>query len=104
MPVLTYSLGNFYCGQTFPHTRTGLLVRVELTRDGSGTRIADASFTPTYIHRDDRLPGQYRVLRIARALADSTLPLPESGRRVLQSELDAVTARVENPVIPFRCR
>jgi poly-gamma-glutamate synthesis protein (capsule biosynthesis protein) len=104
MPVLTYSLGNFYCGQTFAHTRTGLLVRVVLEKDSAGTRVAAAGFTPTSICRSESLPGRYRVLPGARALADPGLPLTAADRRELQAELDAVTARVENPGIQFRNR
>jgi poly-gamma-glutamate synthesis protein (capsule biosynthesis protein) len=104
MPVLTYSLGNFYCGQTFAHTRTGLLVRVVLEKDSAGTRVAAAGFTPTSICRSESLPGRYRVLPGARALADPGLPLTAADRRELQAELDAVTTRVENPGIQFRNR
>lgn len=104
MPVLTYSLGNCYCGQTFPDTRTGLLVRIELTKDSTGTRVRDASFTPTYIFRRENLSGRYRVLPIARTLADTSLQLTASERRELQSELDAIRTRVEDPALPFLCR
>jgi hypothetical protein len=108
MPVLTYSLGNFYCGQPYQHTRTGLIVRVRLAKDSSGTRIADASFTPTYIYQSQRLPGRYRVIAIKDALAgfaagsDSTLTASDTA--YLRHELDAVTARVSNSSIPFLVR
>lgn len=108
MPVLTYSLGNFYCGQSYPNTRTGLIVDVQLARDKSGTRIVDAGFTPTYIYKSERLPGRYRVLAIREALAgfasgaDSTLTASDTAD--LRRELDAVTARVSNPSIPFQAR
>jgi poly-gamma-glutamate capsule biosynthesis protein CapA/YwtB (metallophosphatase superfamily) len=105
MPVLTYSLGNFYCGQTYPNTRTGLIVRVRLQKDSSGTRIADASFTPTYIYESPRLRGRYRVLGISAALegfaagTDSTIGAADTAR--LRRELDAITRRVADPSIPF---
>ena len=108
MPVLTYSLGNLYCGQRFPNTGTGLIVRVRLAKDSSGTRIADASFTPTFIYERELLPGRYRVLAIKDALAgfaagtDSTLTASDTAD--LRRELDAVTARVSNPSIPFLAR
>ena len=108
MPVLTYSLGNFYCGQKYPNTRTGLIVRVRLMKDASGVCIADASFTPTYIYESPRLRGRYRVIPIKDALAgfaagsDSTIAASDTAR--LRRELDAVTARVANPSIPFLIR
>ena len=108
MPVLTYSLGNFYCGQRYPNTGTGLIVHVRLVKDSSGTRIADAGFTPTFTYERGRLPGRYRVLPIKDALAgfaagtDSTLTASDTAE--LRRELDAVTARVSNPSIPFLAR
>ena len=108
MPVLTYSLGNFYCGQRYPNTGTGLIVRVRLAKDSSGVRIADAGFTPVFIYERERLPGRYRVLVIKDALAgfaagtDSTPAASDTAD--LRRELDAVTARVSNPSIPFLAR
>jgi len=108
MPILTYSLGNFYCGQRSPNTGTGLIVRVRLVKASSGVRIADASFTTTFIYERVGLPGRYRVLAIKNALAgfaagaDSTLTASDTAE--LRRELDAVTARVSNPSIPFLAR
>ena len=108
LPVLTYSLGNFYCGQKYPNTRTGLIVRVRLMKDSSGVRIADASFTPTYIYESPRLRGRYRVIPVKDLLAgfaagsDSTIVASDTV--YLRRELDAVTARVANPSIPFLAR
>jgi len=108
MPVLTYSLGNFYCGQEYPNTRTGLIVRVRLARDSSGTRIAEAGFTPTYVYRSQRLHGRYRVLAIGDALAGfaagSDSNITESDTARLRRELDAATARAAHSSVPFHVR
>jgi poly-gamma-glutamate synthesis protein (capsule biosynthesis protein) len=108
MPILTYSIGNFYCGQRFPNTRTGLIVRVRLTKDSSGVHIADAGFTPVFIYDSGRLPGRYRVLDIKAALADfasgTDSTLTASDTADLRREFNAVTARVSNPSIPFLTR
>jgi poly-gamma-glutamate capsule biosynthesis protein CapA/YwtB (metallophosphatase superfamily) len=108
LPVLTYSLGNFYCGQRFPHTRTGVVVSVRLAKDESGTRIDDAGFTPIYIYESARLRGRYRILAVKEALAGFTSGadsiLTASDTAGLRRELDEVTARVTNPSIPFHSR
>jgi poly-gamma-glutamate synthesis protein (capsule biosynthesis protein) len=108
MPVLTYSLGNFYCGQRYPDTKTGLIVLVRVAKDSSGAAIADAVFSPTFIYESERLRGRYRVLAIKEALAgfaagtDSTLT--ESDTADLRRELDAVTARALKTPFPFSAR
>jgi len=108
MPVLTYGLGNYYCGQIFPNTRTGLMVSVRLIKGARATRIAEAGCIPSYIYNRPLPDGRkmYRVLPIRRSLADFRAGrdrlLTASDAAELSSELHRLIRRISDPAIPFR--
>lgn len=49
--VVFWSTGNYTSTQTNNRNMIGLLARVDITKDGSGTRVASYSAMPTVTHR-----------------------------------------------------
>ena len=75
--LVAYSLGNFISNQRKPHTDGGILLEVDLVRDGAGTRVVAYHYTPVYRHIRQNADGSRTYFAVPPGVLDDAAALED---------------------------
>lgn len=92
-----YSLGNFMSGQTYPNTRSSVILNMSFTKSGETgkTTINSVSYVPIYMYKSaSGSARRYKVLDIEKNIINyqngTDTSIGQSGYSTLQSELTKI--------------
>jgi len=97
-----YSLGNFMSGQTYPNTRSSVILILDFTKSGENgkTILASVSYVPIYMYKASSGSTQrYKVLDIQKAIYNyengTNTSIGSSMYSTLKSELTKIKSTME---------
>lgn len=100
-----YSLGNFMSGQTYPNTRSSVILNMSFTKSGETgkTTINSVSYVPIYMYKSASGSTQrYKVLDIEKAIINyqngTDTSIGQSVYSTLQTELTKIKNTVEKNI------
>ncbi|WP_459129035.1 CapA family protein [Guggenheimella bovis] len=95
--AIIYSLGNFYSGQTQPHTKSGIIFRVKVKRENGKARVASTDYTLTYVNSWVKKNGitTYSVLPVTDPEEYSDLTKAKEIKKEFERLNELVNSKVE---------
>jgi poly-gamma-glutamate capsule biosynthesis protein CapA/YwtB (metallophosphatase superfamily) len=96
---LAYSLGNFLSNQTWQYCDSGIVLYVDIVKDGDGARVSGLRYLPVYVEKQP-LAGQeqWRVVPVLPGVEPVTdVPLNAASRQRMADVWDEMRAQVQNP-------
>ena len=96
---VVYSLGNFMSGQTYPNTRSSIILNLNFTKNGETgeTTIDTASYVPIYMYRKPSGSTQrYKVLDIEKTLQNYDNGTDTSIGKSMYSTLQTELSKIKN--------
>jgi poly-gamma-glutamate capsule biosynthesis protein CapA/YwtB (metallophosphatase superfamily) len=103
---VAYSLGNFSSNQRDRYSDSGVILYLDIVKDGGGARVAGVRYLPVYVQKTDATGRtQFRVLPVAPEIprgADIALGLDERARMdQVWAELQDHLYRPGDGIVPF---
>lgn len=84
-----YSLGNFVSGQNKDNTRNSIILKLSITKKGTGEIVVDsANYVPIYTYRGNTDIKKYKVLNIFKALENYN----SGNQYITSSDYDLLTS------------
>lgn len=94
-----YSLGNFMSGQTYPNTRSSVILNINFTKSGEtdSTTINSVSYVPIYMYRAASGSTQrYKVINIEKTLENYANGIDTSIGSNMYSTLQTELTKIKN--------
>lgn len=91
-----YSLGNFMSGQTKQYTRSSIILKINLKKEGYGGKISieNISYVPIYMHKSSANGKKYRILDMEKSInsyeTGANLSIGKDVYSTLKSEVSRI--------------
>lgn len=96
---VAYSLGNFLSNQTWQYSDSGVVLYVDIEKDGDGARVTGIRYLPVYVEKQPVAgQDQWRVVPVLPGVEPVTdVPLNAASRARMAQVWEEVKAQVDNP-------